>query len=229
MNKITWITGAGTGIGKSVTEKLFKDSLIAVSGRRQNMLDEIASQKESVKTYKLDVSDNNMVQEIYNKISENGFVDCLVNNAGIGGFNSVEKHSAEEMENIISVNLLGAIYTIKAVLPEMIKRKEGTIINILSVVNEKVFKNCGAYTASKLGLQGFLDVLREEVREHNVKVINILPGATSTSIWNDQMREKYSDVMLDSDDVAEVIYELKNLKGKAVPEKIVLRSIFGDL
>lgn len=230
MNKITWITGAGTGIGKALAEKLTKENrLIAISGRRENLLEEIKSNFNNVKSFQLDVSDNSEVINTFNEIKKQGFVDCLVNNAGAAEFNLASEQSIEKIEQIITVNLLGSIYTIKSVLPEMIKQKQGTIINIISVVAEKIFKNSAAYTASKLGLLGFLDVLREEVREHNIKVINILPGATATPIWPENMLEKYAENMMDPEDVAECVYELMKFKGKAVPEKIVLRSLFGDL
>ena len=89
------------------------------------------------------------------------------------------------------MNLLGSIYTTKAVLPEMIKRKSGTIINILSVAAKTVFTNSSIYTASKSGLEAFGKVLREEVREYNIRVINIFPGATATEIWSKEALDKF--------------------------------------
>jgi len=230
MDKITWITGAGSGIGKALVEKLSEErKVLAISGRRENLLKELSDKLQNVSSFPLDVSGRTDVFKTYNKISELGDVECLINNAGSVDFNLVEKQSVETIESMVNINLMGSIYTIKSVLPGMIERKEGTIINIISVVTEKIFLNSAAYTAAKLGLMGFLDVLREEVRKHNIKIVNILPGATSTPIWDEKLRSKFAERMMNAKDVAETIRGLLKLKGSAVPEKIVLRSIYGDL
>lgn len=230
MEKITWITGAGSGIGKAIVEKLSEEKMaMAVSGRRENLLKELSDAFPAVSSFPLDITSSTDVLNTYNNISKQGDVSCLVNNAGAVDFNLVEKQSVENIEKMISVNLLGSIYTIKSVLPGMIERKEGTIINIISVVAEKIFPNSAAYTAAKLGLMGFLDVMREEVRKHNIKVVNILPGATATPIWDEKLRTKFEERMMLPEDVAETIWGLLKLEGRAVPEKVVLRSVFGDL
>lgn len=230
MDKIIWITGAGTGIGKALVDKLSEDGhILAVSGRRENLLTELSDQFQNVFPFAMDVSDKSSVLKTYENIAQKGEVDCLINNAGVGGFSPIENQSIESIENILAVNLLGCIYTIKAVLPSMIKNKKGTIINNLSVVTEKIFENGAAYTASKLGLLGFLDVMREEVRKYNIKVINILPGATSTPIWDEKSREEFAEKMMNPEDIAEIVSGILNLKGKAVPEKVILRSVSGDI
>jgi len=111
----------------------------------------------------------------------------------------------------------------------MIKQNGGTIINILSAVTKKVFIQSSAYSASKHGLIGYTNSLREEVRKHNVRIINVIPGATQTPMWTSEMREKYGDRMMTAEEIAQVIVWLYLQKGNLVTEEIVLRPILGDL
>ena len=111
----------------------------------------------------------------------------------------------------------------------MITNGGGTIINVLSVVAKAVYTKSSAYTASKMGLLGYANSLREEVRQHNIRIINILPGATETPMWPGKLREMHSDKMMTSEDVARIIVWAYLQKGNAVAEEIVVRPITGDL
>jgi len=153
----------------------------------------------------------------------------LINNAGITSFKKVEHNSLEDIESIIQTNLLGSIYTIKAVLPLMIKKNKGTIINILSVVTEKIFQQSGAYSASKAGLKAFSQVLREEVRKYNIRVINVYPAATNTDIWSEENKTKFAHRMMNPADIAKMVISIYEHPGNVVTEEIVLRPIEGDL
>ena len=111
----------------------------------------------------------------------------------------------------------------------MISKGGGTIINILSVVTKKTFTNSSIYSASKWGLLGYSNSLREEVRKHNIKVINVIPGATETPIWSKEMRNEHSERMMSSDEIARVLVWAFLQKSNLVTEEIVLRPIEGDL
>ncbi len=225
-NKVIWITGGTSGIGKATAEIFAKKNFNVIVTSRTNTK---FSAKDSLIEYlTLDVKENLDVEKVVKKISSKGEIDCLINNAGIATFNSVAETSINEIENIINTNLLGAIYSIKAVLPQMIEKKRGTIINIISVVAKKIFINSAAYTAAKAGLEAFTNVLREELREHNIRIINIYPGATATSIWHPKVLEKYSNLMMEPKHIGKLIYDLYKTKF-IVPEEITLRSINGDL
>ena len=118
---------------------------------------------------------------------------------------------------------------IKAVLPQMISNRSGTIINILSVVTKKTFTKSSVYAASKMGLLGYTNSLREEVRKHNIKVINVMPGATATAMWSKDMRSEYSERMMTSEDIARVLVWAFLQKENLVTEELLLRPIEGDL
>jgi 3-oxoacyl-[acyl-carrier protein] reductase len=229
-----WITGASSGIGKSAAIEFAKTGAkVFVSARRAAELErintELDSDKISVEVLPCNVASQANVDQTAKKILVNSKIDCLINSAGITSFKLAEDNSVNEINDIINTNLLGSIYTIKAVLPQMISNGGGTIINILSVVTKKTFVKSSLYSASKWGLLGYTNSLREEVRKHNIKVINIIPGATETPIWSKEMRDEHSERMMSSDDIARVLVWAFLQKENLVTEEIVLRPIEGDL
>ncbi|RMD49122.1 MAG: SDR family oxidoreductase [Ignavibacteria bacterium] len=226
-----WVTGASSGIGKSIALK-FIDSQknVIVSSRNEKELNNyLAKESDLIKVFPVDVTDAENVKSTFTNISDEYDIDCLINNAGVTSFTPVENSTEEDLTKIINTNLSGAIRLIQQVLPGMIERKHGTIINILSVAADVVFKNSAIYSASKAGLKAFAKVLREEVRKHNIRVINIYPGATRTPIWPNNALEEFGERMMSPDDIANLIYELYQNNSTAIAEEIVLRPIQGDL
>ncbi len=229
-----WITGASSGIGRSTAIEFAKTGArVFVSARRVSELerlnDELESEKLSVEIYPCNVASHSNVDQTAKKILQNHKIDCLINNAGITSFKLAEDNSVNEINDIITTNLLGSIYTIKAVLPSMIANKSGTLINILSVVTKKTFTKSSAYAASKSGLLAYTNSLREELRQHNIRVINIIPGATETAMWSKEIRNKYSDRMMNTENIARVLVWAFLQKDNLVSEEILLKPIGGDL
>ena len=128
---------------------------------------------------------------------------------------------------MMDVNLKSAFLCSQAVLPDMIARQSGHIINVVSVAGKQPYYNSGGDCASKYGMLGFTDVLRLENRKHGVKVTAVLPGATSTAIWGDA--DVDHSVMMRADDVAKVIVLACETKEAALIEEIVVRPQGGDL
>ena len=229
-----WITGASSGIGRSAAIEFAKTGArVFVSGRRAAELErintELDSDKISVEVFPCNVASSTNVDQTVKKILANSKIDCLINNAGITSFKLAEENSINEINDIINTNLLGSIYAIKAVLPQMISNRSGTIINILSVVTKKTFTKSSVYAASKMGLLGYTNSLREEVRKHNIKVINVIPGATATAMWSKDMRNEFSERMMTSEDIARILVWAFLQKENLVTEELLLRPIEGDL
>ncbi len=229
-----WITGASSGIGKAASKEFARTgSKVFVSSRRKSELErlnnELKEENLSVEIFPCNIASSSNVDQTAKKILSTNKIDCLINSAGITSFKLAAENSINEIDDIIHTNLLGPIYSIKSVLPSMIKQNGGTIINILSAVTKKVFIQSSAYSASKHGLIGYTNSLREEVRKHNVRIINVILGATQTPMWTSEMREKYGDRMMTAEEIAQVIVWLYLQKGNLVTEEIVLRPILGDL
>jgi NADP-dependent 3-hydroxy acid dehydrogenase YdfG len=234
MRSAVWITGAGSGIGKSLALEFAENDIpVILSGRNEenliNVKNEILKNGSLCEIQFADVSSSESVFRACNNFNSKFNIDCLINNAGVTRFKSVSDHSIEEIDSIISTNLSGSIYTIKAVLPKMLEKNSGTIINILSVAVNTVFENSSVYSASKAGMSAFARVLREELRQTDIRVINIYPGAINTPIWPKEKIEKDGEKMMKPEDIAKHICRLYLLKDSVTTEEITFRPIQGDL
>ncbi len=229
-----WITGASSGIGRAAAKEFAKIGCdVFASARRTTELErlkkELNKEKLSIDLYPCNVASSANVDQVIKKITSSHKINCLVNNAGVTTFKKAADNSIQEINDVINTNLLGSIYAIKYVLPYMIADGGGTIINVISSAAKKIFTSSSAYTASKMGLMGYTNVLREEVRQHKIRVINIYPGATETPMWPQDVRKKNSERMMTSEKIAGLIVWAFLQEGNMVSEEIVVKPIQGDL
>jgi short-subunit dehydrogenase len=232
-NKRVLITGAGSGLGRALALELNAQGYyVILAGRNILKLSETKSMltnSHNSELLEIDLQNRDDIKEKSGNLLSRIEIDCLINNAGVTAFKTVEDTSEEEVEAILQTNLNGAIYLTKALLPSMIKREDGKVVNILSVAANTIFKKSGVYAASKAGLLAFSNVLREEVREHNIRIINVLPGAIATPIWDSNSLEKFASRMMTPEDVAAVIAQNITNDNSVITEEITLRPILGDL
>ena len=185
-DKIFWITGASSGIGKSLTEQvLSKGAKVVLSGRNEAALKQVAEPYDRNNTFILpfDLSEIGDVDSMVNKVIERfGRIDFLINNGGISQRSLAEETPVEVDRKVFEINFFGNITLTKAVLPVMIKQKEGHIAVTSSVVGKFGFPLRSAYAASKHALHGFYESLRAENFKHNIKVSMIIPGRINTNI-----------------------------------------------
>ncbi len=186
MKKIALITGATSGIGYA-TAKYFAENKIdlIICGRREDRLNMLKSEiagKVKTKTLVFDVSRQHEVFEKINELPEEWInIDFLINNAGNAhGMDLVQDASLEDWEKMIDINVKGLMYVTKAVLPFMLKRKTGHIINIGSVAGKEVYLKGSVYCASKHAVDAFNDGLRMDLSGTGIKVSSIHPGAVNT-------------------------------------------------
>ncbi len=238
-NKNIWITGASSGIGFEIVRELaqFHTNLILSARNFDKITQKIASlftEKNNANffAFPLDLRDEESIEDSFVSIySEVGYPDVLINNAGVFKANSFLKTSYEEFKSMVDTNLCGAFVATKCVLPKMIEKKDGLIINISSVTAEKTFPYCAAYSASKSGLLAMMRSLREEVRQYGIKVVNISPGATATELWGNKLDENREKMSMPNDIAKLVMYvlEMSRLSPQSMIEEITIRPQLGDL
>jgi len=186
--KVALITGAGRGIGRATAVAFAQEGIhVGLVGRTLENLQQVA---EELKRYDVkvaiaaaNVADLDSITAAVESIrGELGAIDILVNNAGISKFGNFMDLTPEEWTNIIDVNVKGVYYTTRAVLPEMIERKTGDIINISSTAGQKGAPITSAYSASKAAVIGLSESLMLEVRKKNIRVTTLTPSTVATDM-----------------------------------------------
>ncbi|WP_142685034.1 3-ketoacyl-ACP reductase [Chitinophaga polysaccharea] len=211
------ITGGGKGIGRALAMALAQEGVdIALLGRSAGSLEAVAKEiggtGVKVAYATADVSDMQAVNEAVTVlVKELGEPDILINNAGIAAFGGFMELEPAQWEQIIRVNLLGVYYVTRAVLPGMIARKTGDIINISSTAGQRGAPLTSAYSASKFGLLGLTESLMLEVRKHNIRVSALTPSTIATDMARDlNLTDGNPDKVLQPEDLAEfVVAQLK--------------------
>lgn len=211
-NKTAIITGAGKGIGRAIALALANEGVnLGLVARTEKDLQAVAQEagalgvKTAVAT--ADVSDINSVNTAVAKIrQELGAIDILINNAGTAAFGKFLELTPEQWENQIKVNLFGVYYTTRAVLPEMIERQTGDIVNVSSTAGLKGAALTSAYSASKFGLMGLTDSLMQEVRKHNIRVTALIPSTVVTDLAKSaNLINNNEDRLMHPEDFAELL------------------------
>lgn len=211
-NKNALITGAGKGIGKAVAIALAKEGVnVILLARTQVDVDEVAKEVNTlgVKSLALtaDVADINSVNTAVERaLAEFKTIDILINNAGIAAFGKFLELEPAAWERIIQVNLMGTYYVTRAVLPNMIERQTGDIINISSTAGLNGNALTSAYSASKFAVLGLTDSLMQEVRKHNIRVSALIPSTVATDMAKElNLTDGNPEKVMQAEDMAELI------------------------
>lgn len=178
---------------------------------------------DNVSLYTIDVSSTDEVEKVFNEIREESEqIDVLVNNAGVGVFDDAEKLTTDVIDQMIDINLKGTIFCTQAVLPEMKKRNDGTIIQVISTAGLEGKASEAVYCASKYGQRGFTESIIKELADTDVHVLAAYMGGMKTSFWDDMYSKDEIEHLMDPDDVADII--LANVKPRqnlTVPEIVI--------
>lgn len=206
------ITGAGKGLGRALAIALAQEGVnIGLVARTEadllKVADELTSFNVRTAIAVADVSSIDSVNTAVAKIkAELGVIDILINNAGIGVFGSFLELEPAQWEEVIKVNLLGVYYVTRAVLPEMIERKTGDIINVSSTAGQRGAAITSAYSASKFGLIGLSESLMQEVRKHNIRVTSLTPSTVATDMSIDlKLTDGNPERVMQPEDFAELV------------------------
>ncbi|REB05593.1 3-ketoacyl-ACP reductase [Sporosarcina sp. BI001-red] len=211
--KTAYITGAARGIGKAVAVALAKEGVhVGLLARNESTLKNVAAELGElgvkVAYVTADVSSKDQVETAITTLTNDlGPADILINNAGIGAFASVLDMDPEEWKKIIDVNLMGTYYVTRAVLPQLIEKNGGDIINISSTNGLNGAATSSAYCASKFGVIGFTESLAQEVRRNNIRVSALAPStvATDLALESNLISENDDTKLIQAEDIAEII------------------------
>ncbi len=227
------ITGASKGIGKAIADEILDlEAEIILLASKIESFDSSLGNRQNIKLYSADFSDALSVENVLEKInSENGTPDIIINNAGIGVFRNFAELSQDEIRKMMEVNYFAPIRIVQYFLKEMMERKSGNIVNILSVTAQTNYQRSSVYGASKSALLETMKTLRLEVRQSGVRIINVLPGATATTIWRPKVIEDFGWKMLSPMAVAGTVLSNLDLciSNNQTIEEIILRPDLGDL
>lgn len=214
IGKVAIVTGASKGIGKAITH-LFAEKgarVYALSREIQEM-----SFPENVIPTPCDLTNGKQVSSAIEQIiKEAGTIDILINNAGVGHFAPIHELKESQWDEMMNVNVKGAFLCTKYVVPQLLAKEKGHIINISSVAGIEGFPRGTGYSASKFGLMGLTDSLMKELKPHGIKVSVICPGSVQT-YFGDTDPKEYA---LLPEDVAYMAYQMA-----AAPERVIMNQV----
>jgi NADP-dependent 3-hydroxy acid dehydrogenase YdfG len=231
-DKVAVVTGGGSGVGKATAALFLKEGAkVVIAGRDAAKLDAVAKELNAgdrLRTHATDVGKADQCQSLIDFATKAfGRVDILVNNAGTNlKERTLRELTPEAWDMMVSANLNGAFYCTKAVLPQMLDRKDGVIVNVVSVAGKRANPLGGAaYVAAKFGMGGLGLVLGNEEKDSGVRVSNVYPGEIDTPILAVRPKpvsEEQKAAMLKPEDVAYAVFFVATLPARvSIPELVI--------
>jgi short-subunit dehydrogenase len=235
MKKLLVISGGTKGIGRAIVEIFVQKGFDIITCSRSqedldSMIDEIlpTSASNEIRGFKADLRNREEVDGFVRFI--NSFrrtVDVLINNTGTFQPGSISTEPEGVFDQLLETNLHSAYHLTRGLLGGIMKNKKGHIFNICSTASIMPYVNGGSYCISKYAMYGMTQVLREEMKEHNVRVTAVLPGATYTSSL--EGADLPPERLMKPEDVASAVWNAFEMSSGTVVEEIILRPQLGDL
>jgi short-subunit dehydrogenase len=235
MNKLIVVTGGSKGIGRAILERFAAEGFdVATCARSTSELAQLKTDFQQkfpnvqCFTYAADLSDKLQVKGFTDFISNlKRDVHVLVNNAGYFLPGEIVTEPEGTLESMINANLYSAYYTTRGIVPLMKSARSGHVINICSIASIKAYANGGSYAISKFAMLGLTKCLREELKNDNIRVTAVMPGATLTRSWESSGLP--DDRFMSIEDIAETIFAANALSSRSVVEEIIIRPQLGDI
>jgi NAD(P)-dependent dehydrogenase (short-subunit alcohol dehydrogenase family) len=227
--KLAVVTGSSRGLGLAIAEALSERGFhLILAARDRRALERIAARLPNSTAVACDVRDPQSVAQLANALRRRKRLDVLINNAGIAGPSEpIASLDFATWREVIDTNLHGTFLVTQALLPFL--GKGSVVVNNLSIAARISFPGMAAYNASKRGLLAYTETLREELRPRGVRVVALLPGATSTTIWRQFWPDAPRSRMLSPRTVAEAVATAVCLPENANLDELVIAPSAGTL
>jgi len=235
--KVVIITGAGRGVGRAISLRFAADGAkVVLAARSEKELNRVAAEivnKDGIAiAVPTDVTVETQVRDMVARTeSELGPVDILVNNAGVMILRPIVETTLDEWHRVMNTNLLGAFLCSRAVLPSMMERRTGRIINIGSMAGRRGYPEQGVYCASKHGLYGLSKVLAIEGQAYGIRVNVVSPGGALTELSKDLLATRSPSEAAEwmtPEQVAEGVYYIATQDGPGMTDELVLRRFASE-
>lgn len=233
--KVIAITGATAGIGRAIADRFAREGwALALASRTESDLKEVkreilnAYPQADVLVQAVDVRKRKELEQFVGAIESRwNRLDVLINNAGVFIPGALLEEEDGNLELMVETNLYSAYYGTRAAMPVLEKSKPAHIFNMCSIASITAYPNGGSYAISKWAQLGWNNCLRAELKDENIKVTAILPGATWSRSW--EGADLPPDRLMDAEHVAHMVYAAWDLPPKSTVEEIIIRPQEGDL
>jgi short-subunit dehydrogenase len=234
------VTGASSGIGRETARRLAHEGFqVIASARRKERLDELAKENQNIFPRPVDLSDPQELEKFCQELSDlSEPISVLINNAGFAIRGAFEDVSLASIRRLFEVNLFALIKVTQACLPGMRRLRQGTIVNLSSIVGKFPFPTSGPYSASKHAVESISDALRMEVRPFGIRVVTIRPGVIATE-FNDTANQLTGDLLSRTDPDYKPVYQAYgaamgklfsniSIPGPDLIADIIIKAVFSD-
>lgn len=225
--RVVLLAGATGGVGSQVAKQLSASgAIVYITGRDSQKLEEVASQAgiPASRTFQMDITSETSVNQVVSQVlAQTPFIHILINATGIGIIKTMDTLDSASFEKVLQVNLIGAFYLVKAVLPNLKEQKKGLIINIPGVLGKVPMAGAAAYSASKYGLVGMMQSIREELKRTEIRITNIFLGGIDSAFWDNIDLRVQRDKMIIAEEAAKAIWFLCQQPSSGVVSEMVLQ------
>jgi NADP-dependent 3-hydroxy acid dehydrogenase YdfG len=226
-NKNILIAGATGGVGRNTAKLLAQSGArVFLAGRNADKLAELAEELSipAERCFSIDLTDENSINEMANAIhAQVPQIDILLNAAGIGIIKPLEQLSVEEFQLSLSTNLVGSFLLVQKFLPAMKTSGKGLIINIPGILGKIPMAGAAAYCASKYGLVGMMQSIREELKRTEIRITNIFLGGVDSPFWDTINLRVQREKMIQAEEAARAIWFLCQQPASGVVSEMVLQ------
>lgn len=220
------LIGATGGIGASLAKLLHGSGAnVYITGRNAEKLS-VAGEQTGIpafRQFQLDITHESSVYETVAAVQQDGAIDILINAAGIGIIKTIDTLTTDDFLKTLQVNLIGSFWVTKAVLPAMKETKKGLIIHIPGVLGKVPMAGAAAYSASKYGLVGMMQSIREELKRTEIRITNLFLGGVDSAFWDNIDLRVQRDKMVQAEEAAKAIWFLCQQPVSGVVSEMVLQ------